>query len=194
MILGLLAGGILRSERDARGRLRWLVLAGLAGSIDNDFHGTDMTIGADTALHRITTAIDTLTSTAASHQRTFVVEVMGRNCGYLALMSALATGADAVFTGGIAQTIEVARLCRQAGLGYSPHTWTNGIGFYVNWNMALADLKNSHPLEYPLEEPSWIPELREGIIDRIMLDKNGMQAPFQRPGLGFEIDKRKPRK
>ena len=74
-----------------------IVLAGLAGSIDNDFHGTDMTIGADTALHRITAAIDALTSTAASHQRTFVVEVMGRNCGYLALMSALATGADAVF-------------------------------------------------------------------------------------------------
>ncbi len=74
-----------------------IVLAGLAGSIDNDFHGTDMTIGADTALHRITEAVDALTSTAASHQRTFVVEVMGRNCGYLALMSALATGADAVF-------------------------------------------------------------------------------------------------
>ncbi len=74
-----------------------IVLAGLAGSIDNDFFGTDMTIGADTALHRITQAIDALTSTAASHQRTFVVEVMGRNCGYLALMSALATGADAVF-------------------------------------------------------------------------------------------------
>lgn len=74
-----------------------IVLAGLAGSIDNDFYGTDMTIGADTALHRITAAIDALTSTAASHQRTFVVEVMGRNCGYLALMSALATGADAVF-------------------------------------------------------------------------------------------------
>ncbi|MEE4273327.1 MAG: 6-phosphofructokinase [Thermoanaerobaculales bacterium] len=74
-----------------------IVLAGLAGSIDNDFHGTDMTIGADTALHRITEAVDALSSTAASHQRTFVVEVMGRNCGYLALMSGMAAGADAVF-------------------------------------------------------------------------------------------------
>ena len=71
-----------------------LAIVGLVGSIDNDFHGTDMTIGADTALHRITEAIDAITSTAASHQRTFVVKVMGRNCGYLALMSALATGAD----------------------------------------------------------------------------------------------------
>lgn len=70
-----------------------LSLVGLAGSIDNDFAGTDMSIGADTALHRIVEAIDALASTAASHQRTFVVEVMGRDCGYLALMSALATGA-----------------------------------------------------------------------------------------------------
>ncbi len=74
-----------------------LTIAGLVGSIDNDMHGTDMTIGADTALHRIVEAIDAITSTAASHQRTFVVEVMGRRCGYLALMSALATGADWVF-------------------------------------------------------------------------------------------------
>jgi 6-phosphofructokinase 1 len=71
-----------------------LNIVGLVGSIDNDFYGTDMTIGADTALHRITTALDQISSTAASHQRTFVVEVMGRNCGYLALMGALAGGAD----------------------------------------------------------------------------------------------------
>ena len=71
-----------------------LAIVGLVGSIDNDMFGTDMTIGADTALHRITEAIDAITSTAASHQRTFVVKVMGRNCGYLALMGALATGAD----------------------------------------------------------------------------------------------------
>jgi len=72
-------------------------LVGLVGSIDNDMAGTDMTIGADTALHRIVSAVDALVSTAASHQRTFVVEVMGRHCGYLALMSALATGAGWVF-------------------------------------------------------------------------------------------------
>jgi 6-phosphofructokinase 1 len=71
-----------------------LAIVGLAGSIDNDMAGSDMTIGADTALHRITEAIDAINSTAVSHRRTFVVEVMGRNCGYLALMSAIATGAD----------------------------------------------------------------------------------------------------
>jgi 6-phosphofructokinase 1 len=71
-----------------------LLIVGLVGSIDNDMFGTDMTIGADTALHRITEAIDAIASTAASHHRSFVVEVMGRHCGYLALMGAIASGAD----------------------------------------------------------------------------------------------------
>src|SRR6478735_4078404 len=71
-----------------------LMSAGLVGSIDNDMIGTDMTIGADSALHRIVEAIDAIGSTASSHQRSFVVEVMGRHCGYLALMSAIAGGAD----------------------------------------------------------------------------------------------------
>jgi len=75
----------------------FLAIVGLVGSIDNDMFGTDMTIGADSALHRITEAVDAISSTAASHQRSFVVEVMGRNCGYLALMSGLAGAADWVF-------------------------------------------------------------------------------------------------
>lgn len=74
-----------------------LLFVGLPGSIDNDMYGTDMTIGADTALHRITEVIDAITSTASSHQRSFVVEVMGRKCGYLAMMGALAAGADWLF-------------------------------------------------------------------------------------------------
>ena len=72
----------------------FLRLVGLVGSIDNDMAGTDMTIGADTALHRIVDAMDALRSTASSHQRTFVVEVMGRQCGYLALMASLASAAN----------------------------------------------------------------------------------------------------
>ncbi|MGL4650674.1 MAG: 6-phosphofructokinase, partial [Caldilineaceae bacterium] len=70
-----------------------LLIAGLVGSIDNDMVGTDITIGADTALHRIVEAVDAIGSTAASHQRSFVIEVMGRRSGYLALMAAIATGA-----------------------------------------------------------------------------------------------------
>lgn len=74
-----------------------LNIVGMVGSIDNDLCGTDMTIGADSALHRIVQACDCLASTAASHMRTFIVEVMGRHCGYLALMSALATPCDWLF-------------------------------------------------------------------------------------------------
>ncbi|XP_045071321.1 ATP-dependent 6-phosphofructokinase, liver type-like isoform X1 [Coregonus clupeaformis] len=74
-----------------------LNIVGLVGSIDNDFCGTDMTIGADSALHRIMEIVDAITTTAQSHQRTFVLEVMGRHCGYLALVSALASGADWLF-------------------------------------------------------------------------------------------------
>ena len=83
-------------SRETASRHPSLGIVGLVGSIDNDFYGTDMTIGTDTALHRITDALDNISSTAASHQRTFVVEVMGRNCGYLALMGALAGTADYV--------------------------------------------------------------------------------------------------
>ena len=92
----LAAEGVISAETAAAHPA--LTIVGLVGSIDNDMVGTDMTIGADTALHRILDAIDQLTSTAASHQRTFVVEVMGRHCGYLPLMAAVAGGADYVFT------------------------------------------------------------------------------------------------
>ena len=97
---------------------------------------------------------------------------------------------DAVFAGGIAQVMKVAKAAREQGLAYTPHTWTNGIGFHINWSCLLADAENMKPLEYPLEEPSWIPEFRDGIIDPILPDKNGMLQPYTRPGLGFEINKK----
>jgi 6-phosphofructokinase 1 len=87
----LVAGGTI--DRETAERHPALMIAGLVGSIDNDMLGTDMTIGADSALHRIVEAIDAIVSTAESHQRSFVVEVMGRRCGYLALMSAIAGNA-----------------------------------------------------------------------------------------------------
>ncbi|WP_328701881.1 6-phosphofructokinase [Aestuariimicrobium ganziense] len=88
----LVANGEL--TREQADRHPSLMIAGLVGSIDNDLVGTDMTIGADTALHRILEAIDALSSTSASHQRRFVVEVMGRHCGYLTLMASIAGGCD----------------------------------------------------------------------------------------------------
>uniref|UniRef100_A0A672JMQ4 ATP-dependent 6-phosphofructokinase n=1 Tax=Salarias fasciatus TaxID=181472 RepID=A0A672JMQ4_SALFA len=88
------AGKITADEAKASSHLN---IVGMVGSIDNDFCGTDMTIGTDSALHRIIEIVDAITTTAQSHQRTFILEVMGRHCGYLALVTALACGADWVF-------------------------------------------------------------------------------------------------
>nr|XP_021384502.1 ATP-dependent 6-phosphofructokinase, platelet type isoform X2 [Lonchura striata domestica] len=84
-------------DAEAVKKYAYLNIVGMVGSIDNDFCGTDMTIGTDSALHRIIEVVDAIMTTAQSHQRTFVLEVMGRHCGYLALVSALACGADWVF-------------------------------------------------------------------------------------------------
>ncbi|XP_048866435.1 ATP-dependent 6-phosphofructokinase, platelet type-like isoform X3 [Brienomyrus brachyistius] len=91
----LLQQGLI--DADAVQKYSALHIVGMVGSIDNDFCGTDMTIGTDSALHRIIEVVDAIMTTAQSHQRTFVLEVMGRHCGYLALVSALACGADWVF-------------------------------------------------------------------------------------------------
>src|SRR5258708_3343297 len=69
---------------------------GIASTIDNDLAGSDITLGVDTALNIALESIDRLKVTASSHQRAFLVEVMGRRCGYLALMSGIAGGAEAV--------------------------------------------------------------------------------------------------
>ncbi|KAK0737530.1 phosphofructokinase-domain-containing protein [Apiosordaria backusii] len=76
---------------------RHLNIVGLVGSIDNDLSGTDATIGCYSALARICYAVDLIEATASSHSRAFVVEVMGRHCGWLALMAGVATGADFIF-------------------------------------------------------------------------------------------------
>jgi len=71
-------------------------VVGVASTIDNDVNGADITIGVDTALNIALEAIDRLKTTASSHQRAFLVEVMGRNCGYLALAAGVAGGAEVV--------------------------------------------------------------------------------------------------
>ncbi|MCU0474802.1 MAG: 6-phosphofructokinase [Anaerolineae bacterium] len=71
-------------------------VAGIASTIDNDLAGSDITIGVDTALNIALEAIDRLKVTASSHQRAFLVEVMGRDCGYLALMAGIAGGAESI--------------------------------------------------------------------------------------------------
>ncbi|KAK4902728.1 6-phosphofructokinase, alpha subunit [Elasticomyces elasticus] len=76
---------------------RHLNIVGLVGSIDNDLSGTDATIGCYSSLERICQSIDCIDATAFSHKRAFVIEVMGRHCGWLALMAGVSCGADFIF-------------------------------------------------------------------------------------------------
>jgi len=85
---GSLTGGSKLSELG-------VAVVGIPATIDNDVWGTDTSIGVDTALNTALEAIDRIRDTASSHQRAHIVEVMGRECGYLALMSAIAGGAEA---------------------------------------------------------------------------------------------------
>jgi 6-phosphofructokinase 1 len=86
---GSLTGALRLQERGVK-------VVGIPASIDNDVFGTDTAIGVDTALNTALEAIDRIKDTASSHQRARVVEVMGRRCGYLALMSGIAGGAEVV--------------------------------------------------------------------------------------------------
>lgn len=81
-------------ENDVSTNLNIIVLP---ASIDNDIPYCNYTLGADTALHRVVESVDNIISTMMSHLRIFVIEVMGRHCGWIALMSSLATGADFMF-------------------------------------------------------------------------------------------------
>jgi L-alanine-DL-glutamate epimerase-like enolase superfamily enzyme len=98
---------------------------------------------------------------------------------------------DAIFTGGIAQTMEVIKLCRRHRLGYSPHTWTNGIGFAVNLQlMAASGFAEEKELEYPISPPGWTVEARDMILEHPFHHKNGALDTPTLPGLGFSINRK----
>ncbi|CAO1598672.1 6-phosphofructokinase, alpha subunit [Xanthoria calcicola] len=96
---GLLDELVAKKELTAEQKRTYqhLNIVGLVGSIDNDMSSTDATIGCYSSLARICEAIDCIDATAESHQRAFVIEVMGRHCGWLALMAGVSTSADFIF-------------------------------------------------------------------------------------------------
>lgn len=97
---------------------------------------------------------------------------------------------DAMFTGGIAQTWKLVGKVREAGLAYTPHTWTNGVGFAVNLHlMAASGFADSELLEYPIDEPGWVPEGRDAMLTEPFLHDRGTIAVPDRPGLGIQIDR-----
>jgi 6-phosphofructokinase 1 len=101
-----------------------LLVGGLPASIDNDLGCTSMAIGTDTAMNTILDACDRICDTATAHRRTFLIEVMGRDCGYLAMTAAIADGADAVLIREAGRTDEqlVEQVCRAMELAYKRDT------------------------------------------------------------------------
>lgn len=99
---------------------------------------------------------------------------------------------DATFCGGISQTKKVLELCLKHNLKFTPHTWTNGIGFAINLQVFAANPRRDElMLEFPYNPPSWIPEVRDGILKEPFIpDKNGRLKIPEKPGLGFEIDRK----
>lgn len=106
-IQGLVVIGGNGSQAGAQAlALRGTAVVGVASTIDNDLAGSDITLGATTALDIALEAIDRLRVTASSHGRVFLLEVMGRHCGYLALISGIAGGAEAIVIPEVAQSPE----------------------------------------------------------------------------------------
>ncbi len=116
---------------------------GIPGTIDNDIAGTDYTIGYDTALNIILDAVSKIKDTAISHERTYLVEVMGRNCGDLALYSAIAGGASGVLIPEIKSSIddlaEVIKFRREQGKLYDIIVVAEGVGNVVEIQKELAE-------------------------------------------------------
>jgi L-alanine-DL-glutamate epimerase-like enolase superfamily enzyme len=95
---------------------------------------------------------------------------------------------DATMGGGVSDALQVLRACRERGLGYTPHTWTNGLGFLINLHVYAAGPRD-HPIEYPYEPPGWVPEARDGILAKpIRVAPDSTVAVPDAPGLGIELD------
>ena len=121
-------------------------VVGVASTIDNDLPGSDITIGVDTALNIALEAIDRLKTTASSHQRAFVIEVMGRECGYLALNVGIAGGAEVVSIPEIETTpdeiLERVRLAYQHGHAHAIVVVAEGARY--NAESLVAHFREKH--------------------------------------------------
>ncbi|KAB8138237.1 6-phosphofructokinase [Gracilibacillus oryzae] len=116
---------------------------GVPGTIDNDIPGTDYTIGFDTALNTIVDAVDKIRDTATSHERTYVIEVMGRDAGDLALWAGLANGAESVIIPEKQESFEsvVAKLERgqERGKKHSIIILAEGVGNGVEYGKKIEE-------------------------------------------------------
>jgi 6-phosphofructokinase 1 len=160
---GSLGGALALHERGMK-------VVGIPASIDNDIWGTASSIGVDTATNTIVEAIDRLRDTATSHERVFLVEVMGRNCGYLAVTSGLVTGAEVVITPEQKITLDdVAKAVEDAYITGKSHALVIvAEGAMINcWN--IEEMLNKHDIGF---------EVRVTILGHIQ--RGGSPSAFDR--------------
>lgn len=116
---------------------------GVPGTIDNDISGTDFTIGFDTALNTIIESIDKIRDTATSHERTYVIEVMGRDAGDLALWAGLAAGAESILipekTDKFSDVVERLSRGRERGKKHSIIILAEGVGSGVDYGQRIQE-------------------------------------------------------
>ncbi len=153
---------------------------GVPASIDNDIWGTDMAIGVDTALNTILDALDRLRDTASSHNRGFIIEVMGRNCGYLALMGGILGGAEIVIIPEhevsmqeVAQALEDAYL---RGKNHAIAVISEGVSYKAT---DLANFLNQHPVGFEIRLTILGHTQRGGsptAFDRLLATRMGVEA------------------
>lgn len=94
---------------------------------------------------------------------------------------------DAMFTGGITGAMQIASMAQQFGLGFAPHTWSNGLGLAANMHILAAT--HGSWLEYPYDPPGWVPDARDAMLTSpINVDPDGMVTMPTAPGLGVELD------
>lgn len=96
---------------------------------------------------------------------------------------------DACFSG-VTDARRVAEECRRRGLQFTPHTWTNGIGFLLNAHVHAAWGTPGKLLEYPIDPPGWVPEARDGLLRRPIVAEKGRVRLPDAPGLGAHVDER----
>jgi 6-phosphofructokinase 1 len=121
----------------------------IPGTIDNDMPGTDITIGADTAINTAMEAIDRLWGTTSAHRQAMLVEVMGRHCGYLAVMAWIATGAELILTPERPVEFELVLTEIQASRDRGKRHFIIAVAEGATWRAAeLTELINESPTPY----------------------------------------------
>lgn len=162
-----------------------LAVVGVASTIDNDLYGTDITIGATTAADVALEAIDRLRVTAASHGRAFLVEVMGRDCGYLAMMAGIAGGAEAILVPEVPVDPEAVaaelRLARERGKSHAIVVVAEGASTNAE---ALAHYFKTHQARLGFDlRVSRLGHIQRGgapgVFDRMLATRLGAAATLQ---------------